>query len=280
MRLLFLAATLSLAMTAAASASDPPNARETYVERRGLIEIDTRCRLLRADLRAALNVSMAQSRGALLREGWTNAQVRSLDQTVASAARNRACNDARTVQAAADAQRAFMRWINAGSMEFPGWERTWLARRGSADGWRLSQAIEAPVASVFGVRDREGSQRLALIVQVARGGAAPASAQLVMRNPRNAMREVPLTQRVAYGLQAGAPAPGQSASVPSTRSMERLGGGRSQIVFTFPDTAFRDLLALDPRETVEIRVNDGRRTQSLYVEVGDIAAARAFLTLR
>jgi len=280
MRLILLAATLSVALTAAASASDPPNAREAYVERRGLIEIDTRCRLLRADLRAALNVSIAQSRGALLREGWTNAQVRNLDQTVVSAARTRACNDQRTVQAAADARNAFMRWINAGSMEFPGWERTWLARRGSADGWRVSQAIDAPIASVFGVRDYEGTQRLAFIVQVARGAAAPASAQLVMRNPRNAMREIPLTQRIAYGLQAGAPAPGQAVSVPSTRAVERLSGGRSQAIFTFPDTAFRDLLALDPRESVEIRVNDGRRTQTLYVEVGDLAAARAFLTLR
>ena len=69
-------------------------------------------------------------------------------------------------------------------------------------------------------------------------------------------------------------------TIPSTRSVERISGGRSQAVFTFPDTAFATLLQLDPRESVELRVQSGRGVQSLYVEVGDIAAARAFLTIR
>jgi hypothetical protein len=51
-------------------------------------------------------------------------------------------------------------------------------------------------------------------------------------------------------------------------------------VFTFPDVVFRDLLALDPRETVEITVETTRGPQRLLVEVGDIAAARAFLIIR
>jgi len=56
--------------------------------------------------------------------------------------------------------------------------------------------------------------------------------------------------------------------------------GRSQTAFTFPDSAFAALLQLDPRETIVLRVRSGRETHTLHVEVGDIAAARTFLTLR
>ena len=53
-----------------------------------------------------------------------------------------------------------------------------------------------------------------------------------------------------------------------------------QTVFTFPDAAFQAMLALDPREAVVIELTGARTTQRLLVEVGDITAARAFLTLR
>jgi len=281
MRLLFLTAALSATLSTAALATEGPDARQAYVERRGLIETDARCRLFTADIRAALNIGAMQARGSLLRAGWTSAQVRNLDETVIAAARTRACDDARTLQAAADARHAFSRWLASGTMEFPGWVRTWLARRGSSDGWRLSQVIDAPTPSVFGVRQAGGAQRLSLVVTLARGATAPNSAQLVLRDTQRAqMREIALTQRVAYGIQAGVPAPGAATTIPSARALERLSGGRSQVVFTFPDTAFASLLQLDPRESVELRMQNGRIVQSLYVEVGDIAAARAFVTLR
>ena len=280
MRLLFLAAALS-ALSAAAHATDRPDARQAYVERRGLIETDTRCNLLGADLRAALNVGAMQARGSLLRAGWTSDQVRGLEQSVVQAAGQRACNDTRTVEAAANARRAFTPWLSAGYMEFPGWQRAWLARRGTSEGWRLSQAIDAPRAAVFGVRQQGPAQHVTLVITLASGETAPMSAQLIQRDvSRAAMREVALPQRVAYGIQAGAPSPGAAMTIPSTRTVERLSGGRSQVVFTFPDNAFAALLQLDPREAVELRLQNGRSVQSLYVEVGDIAAARAFVTLR
>jgi hypothetical protein len=40
------------------------------------------------------------------------------------------------------------------------------------------------------------------------------------------------------------------------------------------------MLALDPRESVVIELSRARTTERLYVEVGDVGAARAFLTLR
>ena len=279
MRCVLFALALSAFATAAA-AQEGPDAREAYVERRGLIEADTQCRLFSPTIRDALAVSAAQARGALLRAGWTDARVRELEGAVVSAARGRACGDARTTRAAAGASRSVAQWVNAGSMEFPGWERIWVARRVD-EGWRLSQSVEAPVPAVFGVLQRGQSQTLALVVPVARGAQAPTSARLLMRNPAEPRRgEVSLTERMARGLAAGAPTPFTSVAHPSTRAVERLDEGRSQAVFTFPDSAFRDLLGLDPRESAEIELNTSRGPQRLFIEVGDIAAARAFLTIR
>ena len=281
MRLLFLAAALGL-LTATSASADAPNARAAYAERRGLIEADAQCRLFTPSIRSALQVTAAQARGALLRSGWTNAQMRELENAAIEAARARACNDARTATAAADARHAFIGWANAGSMEFPGWDRTWLARRAvtTNPAWRLSQAIDGPIASVFGVRQVGDAQHLTLVIPVARGATAPTSVTLVMRDAARArVQEVSLTQRMSYGLAAGVPAPNAATNAPSTRTIERLDGGRSQAIFTFPDTAFRALMTLDPRESVELRVS-GRATQRLFVEVGDVGAARAFLTIR
>ncbi len=281
MRLHFLAAALSACFAAAAQASESPDAREAFVERRGLIETDARCHLLAPDIRAALSVGALQARGALLRAGWTGAQLRALEQSVAQAAAARACNDARTLQSAADARSAFAPWLARGYMEFPGWERAWLARRGAREGWRLSQAIDAPRAAVFGVRQTGAQQRLVLILALDRNETAPRSVQMALRDPARApARDIALPQRVAYGIEAGAPPPGATATIPSARAIERLDGGRSQAVFSFPDTAFAAMLQLDPRESVELHLHSGRAVERLYVEVGDIAAARAFLALR
>lgn len=279
MRLVLLAAALTGVLTASAAAQAGPNAREAYVERRGLIEADTQCRLLQPSIRDALLVSTAQTRGALLRAGWSNAQMRDLENAVVNAARQRACNDARTAASITAVSRTVAQWVNAGTMEFPGWDRIWIARR-TTEGWRLSQTIDAPLAGTFGVRQTGETQRLTLALPLERGATAPASARLMLRDPSRPRAEVSLNQRIASGLAAGAPSPAAAIMVPSTRTIERLPSGRSQVVFTFPDTAFRDLLALDPRESVEIRVETGRAAQTLLVEVGDIGAARSFLTIR
>lgn len=279
MRSIFLALALATASTAAAA--DAPNARAAYVERRALLEADAQCRLFTPEIRSALSVGAAQARGALLRAGWTSASLRELESAAVSAARARACNDQRTATAAEDARHAFSSWINVGSMEFPGWDRSWRARRVVDDsGWRLSQTINAPVAATFGVRQRGETQRLTLAIPLARREGPPASAQLILRDASRArVREVALPQRISEGLEAGLPSPAASTSIPSTRTIERR-DGQQVAVFTFPDTAFRDLVSLDPRETVEIRLESGRSSQRVFVEVGDVAAARAFLTIR
>lgn len=279
MRLFLLSLAGLMAMASPSFAQNSADAREAYVERRGLLEINTRCNVLAPSLHAALEVGAMQARGALLRAGWSTAQTGQLESTIVSAARARPCNDNRTLEAASQARAAFGQWANAGAMTFPGWERNWVARRATS-GWRLSQAIDAPVPATFGVRQVGAAQQLALTVAAPSRSAAATNAILIMRNPaRPRVEEVNLTQRVAFGLRAGAPPIASSLSTPSTRTLEDISGGRAMAVFAFPDSAFRTLLALDPRESVEIRLTQGRATHQIFVEVGDIAAARAFLVL-
>jgi hypothetical protein len=270
--------TLALSLAAGSAAADTQDARAMFVERRGLIEADAACRLFTPSVRDALSIGVAQARGALLRAGWSNAQVRDLEGAVVSAARARACTDPRTTEAANAARRGFGAWANSGTMSFPGWERTWVARRSTGgDSWRLSQAIDAPIRATFGIRDRDGAQRLVLILSTTDASAA----SLHMRNtPRAALVEVGLNQRIAGGLRAGAPSLASRKTFEASRSIERSWGRPTALVFTFPDEAFRDLLSLDPRESVEITLRNGRSTQSIFVEVGDVVAARAFLTMR
>jgi hypothetical protein len=161
-------------------------------------------------------------------------------------------------------------------MNFDGWTRAWLALRvADVGGWRLRQDIDAPRAAVFGVRERAGVQHLALAVPLAPGEQEPRSAALLMRAPNAALVEPSLPARVAFGLEAGAPQAGRTLLLRSARRVPRCGRSRA-VVFTFPDSAFDLLIALDPRESVVVEL-DGER---LLIEVGDIAAARGFLTLR
>lgn len=268
---------IAAAWPVAALAQGAQDARTLYVERRGLIEADAQCRLLDPGPLDALRVGATQARGALLRAGWSTTQVAELESAVVTSARARACNDERTLTSARNARASYATWANAGRMTFAGWGRDWLAlRTADADGWRLRQEIDAPRVAVFGVRERGGRQRLTLVVPIANGTREPRAATLIVRAPSAPLIEINLNARIAYGLEAGAPQEARAMSVRGARAIERASGGRRLAVFTFSDSAFAAIAALDPRESVVIEL-DGAR---LLVEVGDLAAARAFLTIR
>jgi hypothetical protein len=273
MRCLIVMIALACAAPAVADALD---ARSAFVERRGILELDARCSLFAPNVRAALAATSEQARHALLREGWTSARVAGLEQTVIAAANARSCQDPRTVNSASEARRASATWLSAGSMDFPGWSQTWSARRVSTlEGWRLGELIDAASGARFGVRDLNGREQLVLALPLARGMAAPETVSLVMRDPaRSQSTDISLPQRMSFGLSAGAPSPATSMTFTSVRNREG-----SEAIYVFPDLAFRNLIALDPRETVEARL-DGQRSQVLLIEVGDVAVARAFLVNR
>ncbi|MFT3726305.1 MAG: hypothetical protein QM759_00560 [Terricaulis sp.] len=273
-----MAASLVFATTAAA---DAPSARNVYVERRGLLEVDAQCHLFTPEVHAALQVTALQARGTLLRGGWSLAQVGELEQVTVAAARDRACTDPRNASAAATARNAYNTTFRSNAMEFPGWARAWSARRVAAsDGWRLRQNINAPIAGAFGVRQLNGLEELILVLPTMSADAAPATAQLSLRNPMLPLGALDLTSRIAGGLDAGLPGPVNGMSIAGARRIEHPGWFQNQVVYVFPNSAFRTLCQLDPRETVAVSLTTPRGTQRILVEVGDIAAAAGFLATR
>lgn len=277
MRAVFLAS-LILASAAPAFAQPAPSAQTAYVERRGLLEADATCSLLTVDIRTAVEGGAAQARGALLRGGWTNDQLVTLEQATARAARSRACDDPRTAQSAAQARDAFASWARTPAMSFPGAERTWSARRhADVAGWRLSQML--PSGGAIGVRDRAGAQEFALMIPLAANDTLAASAELALRDTARARANLDIPGRSLSGLAAGAPSPATAqrfwASARRIETIER----RRWAVFVFPAAAFDAMLQLDPRESVEARIGVEARARPILIEVGDIAAARAFLAV-
>jgi hypothetical protein len=281
MRRSILTALFTFAFIATASAYTGPEAQSAFVERRGFLEVDTRCHLLAAGPRAALEAGAQQARGALLRSGWTRARVDELEQATLRAARSRACDDPRNETAATQARAGFATWSRTNAMTFPGVERAWVARRYvDPMGWRLRQDINTPSA-MFGVREREGVQRLTLMLPLAAAQSAPSAVQILVRDRGRAGVDVlELRGRTARGLAAGAPAANNAQGFfASARSIETIEEQRYAVI-EFPDTAFQALLALDPREAAQVRIERGRAVENILIEVGDIAVARTFLTLR
>lgn len=265
-----------LALAAPASAAGPDQA---FAERRALLAADRRCDLFAPALRRALEASTFQARTTLLRSGWTAARADDLGRRAAAEVGARRCDDPVLTRAAADARAGFAGWARLMSMRFQGGERAWLARKApDPQGFYLRQDIAAPRVAVFGVRRDGAGGSLALAVPLARGEAVPASARLAYRDVARAPRSVADTPgRVATGLAAVAPSPGMAkVALPRARRVETGEQGARTLVFLFPDATMADLKGLDPRESFTL-VLDGARTVTLHVEVGDLAAAHAFL---
>jgi len=266
-----------LAFSSAASAQAAPSAQPAFAERAGLLQFDARCHVFSADVRLGVQAGAAQARGALLRGGWTDAQVDALQQAAANAADARACNDPDIAQAATRARTAFETWARSSTITFAGGERAWLARRyPDAAGWRLRQDIPSP-AGVFGVRGDSGAEQLSFAAPLGDGMTAPPAAQLIVRDPNRARANFDVPGRLARGLAANAPSPAAAQTFwANARSVQTTPQGRF-MVFAFPNAAFQALLALDPREAVEVRLGADGQGQRFLIEVGDLVAARAFL---
>jgi hypothetical protein len=158
------------------------------------------------------------------------------------------------------------------SMRFDGSERNWLARRApDPQGFYIRQDIPGPRRAIFGVRrDGEGGS-LVLLMPLAPGEVAPASAQLSFRDTARAPRSIADTPgRTATGLAAVIASPARA------RGLETGERGARSVAFVFPDAALAQIKGLDPREAVAVTL-DGRTPVTLLIEVGDIAAAHAFL---
>jgi hypothetical protein len=176
---------------------------------------------------------------------------------------------------------AFAGYGRIWKMSFPGARGAWAADR-TAPGkqgeprWRL---LQTQGAVKFGLLADQAGQRLTALFPSASGASG---ARLVLRDPAKAPR--PYLDPRKSGL-AGALAPRASSTVILASDMgpapEALGGG---VAFAFPASAEKALARLDPREAVAVELvfpsRIRERTRVTLLEVGDFAAAKAFLAAR
>jgi hypothetical protein len=115
------------------------------------------------------------------------------------------------------------------------------------------------------------------------GPGAPASASLFLRDRTRApqpLLDVPGLIRQT-GLAGGlAPRSLETPRLANERILYRPTQQPAQVLFTFPASALSEIAALDPRESVEIEIGSAGAATRVLVEVGDLAAAQAFLAAK
>ncbi|MBV9509933.1 MAG: hypothetical protein JO303_06605 [Caulobacteraceae bacterium] len=255
---------------------------------------DERCRLFTPDLAAALGAAAAQAHGAALRSGVSEPQLDRVEQRAEAAAASVACGSRDIAVAAARVRTAFDGYSHLQSMTFQGDTAGWQADRSISRDytmWRLSQSQPFGWNSlVFGLAGRGDSAGLVAVASFP-DGARPYSARLILRDTQRAPQpflnliRVSNTGRLPLDARMP-PADATRAFFPEARAdadqtlLPR--GASSGVAFRFPMAAADAIARLDPREAVAIEFlfADGGQgaARTAYVEVGDFAAGRAFLT--
>lgn len=257
---------------------------DLFFDRAVLLAADGRCRVLSPEAAAALAAGVAQARGAALRAGAGERDLRDLEARARSRGSQVDCNSeglSATAQRAEDAFQGYARLIR---MTYRGEHADWRADRSQSRGarWRLSQEVRfGKDRMLFGLAGRDGASSLIAVAEFA-DGAAPSGARLMMRD----------TERTLGPYLPGGRSP-LGSRMPSMAMRAFLAEARSPAssellpreaddgwAVRFPQPAVRALAGLDPREAVavEFMFADGRSRRA-YVEVGDFAAGRAFVQL-
>jgi hypothetical protein len=270
-------------LLALSSGAAHAGAERLYYERTLMLAADARCGLFEPQVRAALDASAHQARGAALRAGATNEDLGAARTRAAARAGRADCASPDLSTAAGRVRGGFAGWIRTARMSFPGERQDWSADRTryARDAWRLSQTGRYRAAPVtFGrVTDAGGEEGLAAVVSFP-GRPRPYAARIVLRDPSRAHRPwivqaslaplPPVNTRRAFWAASSDAAP-----------VDLLPEGRRQgEIWRFPDAAGAAIAGLDPRErfTVEFLFRDDS-VMRVHFEAGDFAAGRAFLAL-
>lgn len=265
-----------------------------YYERSVMAAANQRCGLFTPELASALATAQAQARGAALRTGATSGALNQVEERARGRVGLVPCTSPDIIKAADRVRGAFQGFSRLQRMNFPGDTSDWMANRGVSrlgPVWKLSQTARFGGADLeFGLAGK-GDTRVLLAVVSFPDNAQPYAARLVMRDAALAPEPylngiqahgrgpLPLAARTpprsaTLGVLADARAPADPALLPT--------GDRTGYAFRFPVSAIATLADLDPREAVAIEflfadgARDGVRTA--YVEIGDFAAGRAFVT--
>jgi hypothetical protein len=227
-------------------------------ERTLMVEADRRCALFSPAIAHALRTAAAQSRRTAVREAGP-AAARAAEARARVKASETACGAPDLRLAAERVRSAHAGWTQIPRMAFPGERASWMADRSVSKlpRWRSVQHLTLdgqPAAFGLYATGRAEPRLLA----VARFKRPPAFARLVIGGR-------------PYLAESRQPAP---------KSLRSDGPGDA-LAFRFPDAAVTALERLDHGDTVRLDFVttswSGERTRSALIEVGDFAAARAFL---
>lgn len=277
---------LLFATDAAAGAAD------LYYERSLMAEAGSRCGLFTPQVQSALVSAREQARGAALRSGVAARDLQATGERARSRARSAPCDSRDITLAAQRVRSGFEGYSRQIRQDFPGDIAGWKADRSTSNQkllWRLTQDVrQGPTQMRFGIAGRAGGDSL-MAVAAWPGGATPYAARIVMRDRRltagayldargESLRTLPLPRR----MPRSGPFESYSAEARSAAGSDLLAPGmKSGWAFRFPAAAAAALADLDPREAVLVEfLFASAPPQRLYVEVGDFAAARAFLSVR
>ena len=278
-------ACLGLATAAWATSSD------VFYERVVMSAAGERCGLFAPQVGAALNAGRAQARNAALRSGVDPAALAATERRARAAAGRTPCDSSDLKIAAERVRSAFEGYATLTRMSYPGDLADWRADRnnGRTPRWRLAQQTSfGPDRMIFGLAGRDGEGVLLAVGEFA-DGRAPYAARLVTRDPtrsqgpylnrRNGqpLRALPLARRLPPSAVSAFAAVARSAAGDDLAAKDMEGAW----AFRFPAAAAVRLSELDPREAVAVEfLFAGRKDEvrRAYVEVGDFAAGRAFLT--
>ena len=258
-------AAMAAAMIAGgAQAADPAS---LYYERAFVRAADARCGLFDARTDAALASAEAQARGAALRAGVGEADLRHVRNRASAKAATTACGSKDLSVVADRVKTAFAGWARTSRMTWPGDRQGWRAdRTGYArPTWRLSQSTvmgRSPVTFGYAATDLETPRRI--------------GARLVLRDPTKADRP---------WLAEGLPPVNARQLVWASDWREApealLAENREQgEAWTFPADAAERIARLDPRErfAIQFLFSDDTSISAVF-EAGDFAAGRAFLAM-
>lgn len=285
------AATLSLPAAPAQAAS----ASALFYERALMGAANNRCRLFSPEIAAALGSAAAQARGAALRAGSSSVDLAQVRGRAQAKAAGLDCRSPDLAVAAGRVRAAFKAYARLTRMTYPGDVASWRADRNPPSkgvSWHVAQDSRFGADSLtFGLAGAKGEPgAVAAVVRFA-DGARPYAARLLIRNPARASEaylaamhigassKLPLASRTAPRNAVSAFL--AQASGPADPSL--AGGAPGAILFRFPDRTAELIADLDPREavTVEFAFSGSRGDvyRRAYIEVGDFAAARAFLAV-
>ncbi len=278
----------ALALSPAVAHAQPA---DLFYERAVMSAADQRCGLFAPEVGAALAAATAQARGAALRAGTSGEVLRQTERMAQARAATADCRSSDIQTAAARVRSAFSGFAKLTRLTYAGDVAGWQADRNiyRSARWQLSQDTSFGADRMaFGLIGKDGPGALVAVARFA-DGAEPYAARLVLRDGTRSDR--PYLARLTGGSTAGLPlaqrlppAGAQKAYAAAARAPAGPDilpkGATSGWAFRFPDTAAKELASLDPRESVAVDfLFPGDVTRRAYVEVGDFAAGRAFLTV-